>query len=409
MKFLALAFRNVFRNSRRTALTLLVITFGATALILAGGFFLYNYEGLRETSIRNGLGHLQIYTRDHLDKSEEHPLQYGINHYRELQEWLEGRPHVMATTAQVDFVGLISNGEKSEAFLGNGVEPDRETLLGFSLNLKEGEPLSEESSDAGQVILGTLLAKSLNAKVGDVLTVMSTTTDGALNAIDVKVVGMYSTGIKEYDARSIRMPLQSAQHLLESDRVSKVIVKLDATRNTEMVRDELAAAKLGPYGAGLEMKTWQALATFYNQVVSLYNSIFVFVGAIIVILVVLSSSNTMMMSVYERVREIGTLMALGTRRRQVLTIFVLEGFLIGVLGATIGLAVSYGLIGVINHAGLMMPPPPSFNKGFPLLVKFVPELFAAVFFMMVALLTVAALVPAARGSRLEIVDALGHV
>ena len=134
--FLRIAFRNVFRNTRRTALTVLVISFGAAALILSGGFFAYNFDGLRETTIRNGLGHLQVATARYVADGEERPMQHGLERYAELQEWLESRPHVRATAAQIDFVGLISNGDKSEAFLGSGVDPEREAAMGFTLNLK---------------------------------------------------------------------------------------------------------------------------------------------------------------------------------------------------------------------------------------------------------------------------------
>jgi putative ABC transport system permease protein len=403
--FLLIAFRNVFRNTRRTTLTLLVISFGAAALILSGGFFAYNFSGLRESTIRNGIGHLQVVTARYLEAGEERPLQNGIEGHAELQRWLAARPHVTATTAQIDFVGLISNGEKSEAFLGSGVDPARERAMGFSLNLKQGTPLGAEND----VLLGVGLAASLKARTGDVLTLMGTTTDGALNAVDVRVAGLYATGIKEFDARALKVSLPTAQRLLDTERVTKVIVRLDETSRTEEMRAALLAAGLGPHGQGLALRSWRDLASFYKQVVLLYNAIFLFLGVIIFILVVLSSSNTMMMSVFERVREIGTLMAFGTRRRQVLAIFVLEGAVLGVLGGLCGLAVSYGLIQAINHAGLTMPPPPSFSTGFPLLIKLVPGLFAGVFFLIVAMLTASAVLPAWRGARLRIVDALGHV
>jgi putative ABC transport system permease protein len=403
--FLRIAFRNVFRNTRRTALTVLVISFGAAALLLSGGFFAYNFDGLRETTIRNGLGHLQISTERHLTQGEERPLENGLEGYARLQEWLESREHVRATTAEIAFVGLISNGEKSEAFLGSGVDPERERLMGFSLNLKDGEGLSADDD----ALLGVGLASALKATPGDVLTLMGTTTDGALNAVDVRVAGLYATGIREFDSRALKVSLRTAQRLLDTDRVTKVIVRLDATRHTEEVRSALVAAGLGPQGAGLGVRSWHELAHFYKQVVLLYDAIFLFLGVIIFILVVLSSSNTMMMSVFERVREIGTLMAFGTRRRHVLAIFVLEGAVLGVLGGLCGLAVSYGLIQVINGAGLIMPPPPSFSTGFPLEVKLVPSLFGGVFVLIVAVLTASAVLPAWKGARMRIVDALGHV
>lgn len=406
VKLVPIAFRNVFRNTRRTALTLLVIGFGVAALVLAGGFFAYNFEGLRETTIRNGLGHLQIFNARYLEEGEEKPLEQGIEDYPALQAWLEAQPRVKATTAQVDFVGLISNGDKSEAFIGSGIDPGREFAMGFGFSLKEGEPLSPEGE--AQILLGTGLAASLKAKLGDVLTLMGTTQHGALNALDVRVSGFFSTGIKEFDARAVKVALSTAQSLLATTRATKVIVRLDATRHTDEMAATLLAAGFGGR-EGLRVKTWFDLATFYKQVVLLYETIFVFLGSIIVILVVLSTGNTMMMSVLERVREIGTLLALGTRRRHVVAIFVLEGLFIGLLGGALGLLGSWGLIKWINASGIMMPPPPSFSRGIPLQVNVVPELFAGVFALTALLMVVSALAPALRGARLRIVEALGHV
>lgn len=408
LKFGVIAVRNVFRNTRRTAFNVLVITFGCVALLVAGGFIQGNFEGLRERTIRNGLGHLQVFTAAYLEGREERPLQQGVADPAALEAWLRQQPHVKLTAAQIDFVGLLSNGERSEPFVGAGVQPDREAAMGFALSLQSGEPLFEDGGD-DQVLLGSGLAATLKAKVGDVLTVLGTTSDGALNAVDVRVVGLYSTGIREFDARALKLPLRTAQRLLGSERVTKVIVKLDATRHTDEVAAALRASGLGPAGGGLQLRTWRDLAGFYTQVVGLYTTIFAFLGVIIVVLVVLSSANTMMMSVLERVAEIGTLLAIGTRRRQVLAIFVLEGFLIGCLGGLCGLAASYGTIALLNAAHITLPPPPSFSTGVPLLVKVVPGMFAAVFGLLAAILSLAALLPAARGARLPIVEALAHV
>lgn len=406
MRFLQIALRNVLRNTRRTALTVLVLSCGSAAVILTGGFAAATFEGLRERTIGNGLGHLQIFTGEYLDEREDQPLQYGIANYDELRGWLEEQDRVAGATARIDFVGLISNGDKSEAFVGSGLEVEREEQLQFRLKLEGGENLNGEDD---QVLLGVGLAESLNVQVGEFLTLLATTADGALNAIDVEVAGFFTTGISAYDARAIRVPLASAQRLLDRERVTKLIVKLEKTEDTATAYADLTAAGLGPAGGGLRIKTWEELATFYGQVVNLYNAIFVFMGLIIVVLVILSSSNTMMMAVLERLQEIGTLMALGTRRRQIVGIFLLEGALIGVLGGALGLLFSLGLIHLINSAEVIMPPPPSFSTGIRLVIKIVPGLFAGVLLMMMTTLTFASFMPALRGARMQIVKALGHV
>lgn len=407
-KFFRIASRNVFRNPRRTAFTLLVITFGAVSLILAGGFIANNFQGLRELTIRNGLGHLQVFTTQHMNGPEERPLQYGIDDPAALQKWLEAQPHVVATAPEIEFVGLISNGEKSEAFLGRGIDPARQTALGFNTNVKTGRPLDPNASEA-EVILGTGLAKNMKVQLGTPLTLLGTTTDGALNAIDVRVVGFFSSGIKEFDARALKVSVPTAQTLLNSPRVTKLIVKLDKTGNTESAAAAIGKGLRGIGRTDLGLRTWRDLASFYKQVVMLYSSIFLFLGVIIVVLVVLSSSNTMMMTVFERVQEIGTLLALGTRRRHIILIFLFEGLVIGAIGGLLGLVAGYAAMHGINAAGITMPPPPSFDRGIPLNINFVPELYVAVFALVATTLVVSAMIPSVRAARLRIVDALRHV
>jgi putative ABC transport system permease protein len=402
MKLTRIAFRNVFRNPRRTAFTLFVIVFGAVAMILAGGFVASNFQGLREMTIRNGIGHLQIFTQKFIDGREDKPLELGIENPAAVQAWLAKQPHVVATSPEIEFVGLISNGEKSEAFLGRGIDPGKQEALGFNVNIKEGKALSGAESE---VILGTGLAEALNVKPGDSLTLLGTTTNGALNAIDVTVAGTFATGIKEFDQRAIKVAVPTAQTLLDTKRVTKLIVKLDSTANTPIAAAQLRKS-LPPE---LGMKTWRELATFYKQVVMLYSSIFLFLGIIIVILVVLSSSNTMMMTVFERVQEIGTLMALGTRRRQIVAIFLLEGLVIGIFGGLLGWVAGFGMSKGINVAGITLPPPPSFDRGIALHINFVPQLYVGVFVLVTITLVMAAIIPAIRAARLRIVDALRHV
>jgi len=209
----------------------------------------YGIEALAEAGIRD-IGIVVGDTRDEIKAAVGDGSRWNVRVTYIPQDAPRGLAHAV----------LIA-----EPFIGNGVEPEREAEMGFSLNLKEGEPLWEDGGE-DQALLGTGLAASLKAKVGDVLTVMGTTSDGALNAVDVRVVGLYSTGIKEFDERALKVPLRTAQHLLNSDRVTKIIVKLDATRRTESVAAALVAGGLGPQGAGLGVKTWGDLAGFYAQI-----------------------------------------------------------------------------------------------------------------------------------------------
>jgi len=407
IKFMKLAMKNVFRNRRRTIITGLVLVFGATALILAGGFIAFTFRGLSESTIHGRLGHIQIYNKDFFSKDEEKPLELGLENIQELKHNIMTQSNVRFTMARIEFMGLISNGDKSVAFLGRGVEPEKELKLSdFALDVEQGKFLGEtpENKLEAEVILAMGLAKSLKAKIGDYLTLMTTTSNGALNAMDIKVAGIYSTGIPEYDERALMIDLSAAQQLLYTSKVTKLVVVLDETDKTEAV-----AASIEKLFPDVRAKRWFDLATFYNAVVRLYNSIFGFLGFIIFVIVVLSSSNTMMMSIFERTKEIGTQLAVGTSRARLLINFLYEGLIIGVLGALIGLLTAFVLATIINNAGVTMPAPPGSTRGYPLLIDHVFAVYIGVFILITMTTVVSTVIPALKASRLIIVDALGHI
>jgi len=273
-----LAFRNIFRNRRRSAITLVVIVFGAVGLILFGGYKARTFFALRESTIRNRLGHLQIYKRGFAHAEAQKPLQFGLENADELRRAVERDPRVSMTTAQITLMGLVSNGDKSETFLATAVEPKQDRQMAAQ-RITAGGDLPPNESDA--VILGRGLAASMHAKPGDYLTLMSTTTTGSLNAMDVRVAGIFMSGIKEYDDRAIKMPLAGAQTLLQTKKVERLIVMLRNTDDTAAVHAALARTL-----RDVEFKEWSELATFYHQVVLLYNGIFGFLGIVVFAIVV---------------------------------------------------------------------------------------------------------------------------
>ena len=387
-KFIKLATKNVFRNRRRTVITGLVLVFGATALILAGGFVSFSFRALSESTIRGQLGHLQIYNKDFFEKDEEKPLALGLENVDELKAKVMSQEHVRFTMARVEFMGLLSNGEKSAVFLGRGIEPEKEMeLSGNRAPVDSGKFLAGGATGSGddEVVVARGLAKSLKARIGESLTLMTPTST-------------------EYDERALMVDIRTAQQLLVSHKVSKLVVVLDETSHTQEVATALAARM-----PEVTLKRWDELATFYKAVVQLYSAIFAFLGVIIFVIVVLSSSNTMMMSIMERTREIGTQLAVGTSRLRLLVNFLYEGLMIGVFGGLLGLLIAAGLAELIDHSGLRMPPPPGGTTGYPLIVDLVPGVFVGVFLLIVTTTVISTIAPAFKASRMKIVDALGHV
>lgn len=405
MRLILFALRNLARNRRRSAAVLSLIALGSAALLIAGGYAAANFSGLRERTIRNGVGHLQVGGRTVGDRDV--PLSNGIEDVESLRRLVRSDPAVRAAAARVDFTGLASTDDRSVAVIGRGVEPDEEYgRAEFSPTMVEGRRVA--GGERHESMVAARLAQSLGLKPGDPLTLMAATVDGAINGIDTTVVGIYTTGVRELDERALVVRVDTAQALLATTRVSKLVVVLNRTEDTLAARAALLQ-RLEAGGHTLTIQTWSELAPFYHQVRALFSGIFGFLGVIITVLVVLSAGNATTMTVMERVREIGTLMAVGTSRLRIMAMFVVEGLTLGAVGGLLGLGLGYVLALALSAAGIQMPPPPTFTRGFPLQIDVVPALYASVFVVMVLTLGIAALLPAARAARLRITDALGHV
>jgi putative ABC transport system permease protein len=407
-KFLLLAFRNVFRNRRRTVMTLMMVGGGVAGLLMVGGFFAFMMRGLRESTIRNGLGHIQIFTAEHFRRDEVHVLDTGISDWRQVAASVRSAEHVRGVAPRIEFYGMLSNGVKSSVFMGSAVDPQTERDMGFSPRLSSGRDLAANSNGEVEALIGTGVARSMSVKVGDGLTILAVTADGALNGIDVQIVGIVNSGFKALDDRYLRISLPSAQRLLQSDRVTNLVVGLDTTENTDKV-----AAGFGPHLQGLsqqmELRKWIDLADYYKQVRTLFSGIFLFLGIIVFFMVLMASVNTLLMAMMERTREIGTMLAMGTPRLWIVALFMVEATLIGILGAAVGLA-GGNLLGVLlNASGLHIPPPPGTTVDMAFKVLYMPSLMVGSALMVIVSLALASILPALRASRLQIAEALAHV
>jgi len=407
-KFLLLAFRNVFRNRRRTVMTLLMVGGGVAGLLLVGGFFARMFWGLRESTINDGLGHIQIFTAEHFSREEKHVLDTGIDNWRQVVANISTGGHVRGVAPRIEFYGMLSNGVKSGVFMGSAVDPVAESGLGFVPRLTTGRDLDSKPAGEAEAIIGAGVARSMSVQPGDGLTLLAVTSDGALNGIDVQVVGIVNTGYKEVDDRYLRITLPSAQRLLQSDRVTNLVVGLDNTDNTDLVAAQLAP-RLSGLPQHLVLKKWIDLAAYYKQVRSLFSTIFVFLGIIVFFMVLMSSVNTLLMAMFERTREIGTMLAMGTPRAWIMGLFIVEATLLGVLGAIVGVA-GGNLLGVIlNHSGIHLPPPPGTTAPMAFRVLHVPSLMVGSSVLVIVSLALASILPAVRASRLQIAEALSHV
>ena len=405
---LKIALRNVFRNKRRTGLTLLAIVFGAVAIIVFGGYAEQVYVGLRETTINSQLGHIQIFRQGYAEHAKREPESYLLDPetVKKVKDILEEIPEVQVVATRLNFSGLLSNGSTSIGVFGIGMEAELEAEMSSGLTIIKGEDLFADEEDA--VLLGEGLAHTMEMQPGEVLTLLSSTADGAINALDVTVAGIFNTYAKEYDDRAMRMNLPHTKLLLYTDEVTRVVVLLKETAFTEKTAS-LLTARLKDAELEVEIKTWRDLADFYNSVKMMFGNLFGFIQIIVVVIVVLGIANTMMMTVMERTSEIGTIRALGTKKRGVMQLFLLEGLIIGVLGGLLGVFSGIGAAELISAMEIMMPPPPGASKGYPINIKIVPEVLSLSFGLAVVAALCSSFYPAFKASRLRIVDALRFV
>jgi putative ABC transport system permease protein len=402
-----LAWRNLVRQKRRTFLMGSVVAFGFAAFALAGGFIAQSFEGLKEGTIRS-VGHLQVVDRRAVGGNEEATLEFGLKDAGRARAIASREPGVDTVLPRIEFVGLATNGTKSVPYLGLGVDPGPEQSSSLAGELVvAGKYLS--SADEPEVVLGTGLASALGVKPGDTITLMATTPDGSLNAVDGVVSGLVDVRIKELNDRYLAGGIGLVSRLLEtSETVSKLVIFVKKGVDEKRVAPRLERALVAA-GFPVAVRRWQDLAVFYGQVKMLYIGIFGFVGAVLIVIVILSAAIVMTMAATERTREIGTLRAIGTRPSGIQKMFLAEGAVLALAGCVAGALIALVVRTVLNASGLVLPPPPGATHGMPINVRLYPLAYAAGVATMVVTMLVASWFPARRASRIPIVDALTHV
>jgi len=398
-----LAFRNIFRQRLRTALTLAAIITGVVAIIISGGFVEDVFVQLRESTIHSRIGHVQILRSGYLEYGRRDPARYMIAQPKDVVDAVQAIPHVQAVMTRVNFSGLANNGRADLPIIGEGVEPGREAQLGTATTIVAGRALRD--ADAFGAMIGEGVAAALHLRPGSFVTLMVNTPEGALNTLEYEVIGVFRTFSKDYDDRAVRIPLSAAQELLFTKSVHSVVVLLDDTAATDAVTATIRT-KLEPLG--YVVKPWYELADFYQKTEALYRRQFGALQSIILVMLVLSVASTINMVVYERTGEFGTLLALGLRRRQIFKLVLLENALLGLLGSLLGVVAGGALAGLISGIGISMPPPPGSNVGYTATIRLVPWVLVMAALTGALAAVMAAVLPARRASRLPVVDALRH-
>lgn len=414
--WLRFAFRNLLRNRRRSLYTIVAVAIGFAAINVFGGFTAYIFTNLRESFIYDqGNGHLTVFkAKAGAAQGAMEPAEtlLAADEIRQVRAVAIADREVVGVSEVMNLTGLISNGELSTIFVATAWVPSekqalRERARGLISRLKsyDGQPLSDGLSYG--IGIGRLLANKLGSQPGAPAILMAPTVHGQINAVDAQVVQLTDTAMEMLEDKWVVMPLSLARSLYDTDGASRVNLLLATD-------DDLAAARarleqrLRAAGLAVDVAEWRDLSPFYVKVERMFNVIFFFMFLIVSIIIVMSVVNTVSMTVLERSREIGTLRAMGAQRPQVITLFSLEGALLGLFGCLLGVFV---LLAALAMIGYLKPywNPPQMARAIPLEVYVVPEYLALSTLFLTALSFASGVFPARRIARRNIVEALGHV
>ncbi|MEW6513475.1 MAG: FtsX-like permease family protein [Pseudomonadota bacterium] len=398
---LKLALRNIFRHRGRTGMTLASVLFGVVALILAGGFIEDTIVETGEAMIRSSTGHVQVARKGYWEFGSQKPEQYLIEDVATLRKQMEAAPDVEDVMFRIGFSGLLGNGRTDWSIVGEGVEPEREARLASYITVVAGRQMTDK--DAFGMMIGAGVAKALKLGAGDTASLLVSTAGGATNLLEFEIVGVFQTFSKDYDARAVRIALPAAQELLATPGAHLGVMLLKETAATDAAASALRAVLPG---GDFAIKTWVDLNEFYNQTVTLYEQQFGFLTVIIMVMLLLSVSNTVNIGIFERVSEFGTMMAIGNRSNRVFGLVVTESLCLGIVGSLAGVVIGTLLALGISAVGIPMPPPPNADQGYISKVLVVPEVLLLAFSTGVMAALLASLLPARKVSRMHIADAL---
>lgn len=411
---LAIASRNLLRYRRRTSLTLLLIVIGMLAVLLfvaVAGSFKAMMIGQITDSL---LGHVQVHRKGYVAAIDSLPLNLNMrpNMLAKLDEALKAEPAIAAWSPRIKFGGMFSNFTETTSIRVNGIDPEREaaTVPLLPGRIAEGDK-SGPLVARGQIVIPQLLARGLKVKVGDTVVVVATNKDGSVNGKTFVVRGIMEA-VTGPGGRDSYVHIEDARELLRMNEaeVSEIVVRLKDFSQLDRVGARLKAAVEGLTNKEgkpmLEVHDWTQLSPFAN-IARMIDLMTLFIKIMLVSIVLVAVMNVMIMAVFERIREIGTIAAIGTPPSRILSLFLAEGLMLGIVGTVAGIAVSLAAIAGINVWK------PTFNFGQQQGLVMAPSIAAGdvltIASLVILVAVIASLQPAWKASRMDPITALRHV
>ena len=403
---LRIAFRNVLRNRRRSIITFSAVFLALGVMVGLRGFLNGMQATIRESIILGQTGALQVHRKGFLKSVNTSSLDLDLPTDAAFMGRILGVKGVKAATARIAFGGIANANDTSAVALFSAIDPEQETLVCPRRleMISSGQTLAQAGPEAG--IFTPELAANLGIKLGQQATLLINDKEGVMNALDLNFVGVYGQpGLPLPEKKIGYVPLLYAQKLLRMEgRATEIAIAVNNLDDAGKLKPVLQAA----VGPEYEVVTWLDVAASVEEAIASQNAVLSLIATIFLFIALLGIANTMLMSVLERTREIGTMMSVGVRRRQILSLFLLEAALLGLLGGLLGAAAGCTFVFYYGHAGITFKFPgmlaplhiyPTITTGYVLFVLTLAAGGAAL----------AALWPSVRASRMRPVEALASV
>jgi putative ABC transport system permease protein len=400
------------RYKRRTLLTASLVTIGVVFVLLfisISGSFKNMMVGQMTDSM---LGHLEVHRKGYLASIDNLPLNLNLKlqAYQKLEGILKQQPEVEAFSPRIKFGGMFSTFVETTNIRLNGVYPDLEfkTVPLLPSRLTNG---TKKTLEKGEIWIPELMSKSMKVNLGDTVVVIATNKDGSVNGRQFKVAGVLES-VTGPGGRDGYIHIEDAMEVLrmEEMEVSEVAIRLKNFGQLHAFSDKLErllSGEVNKQGKPIyEVHTWEKLSPFYN-IARMIDLMAFFIKLMLIAVVLVSIMNVMIMAVYERIREIGTIAAIGTLPGKILSMFVLEGLFLGTMGALAGDLIGLIIILILNRVGITF----DFGRetGLVLSATIGPSDVLMISVIVIFISVVASLQPAYKASRMEPIKALRHV
>jgi ABC-type lipoprotein release transport system permease subunit len=406
--FIKLAWRNMWRNWRRTSIALVAIVLGLILLLFFDGMITGSDQAIFGNAVRLYGGNIQIHAPGYRAKASRLPM-YPLDNADAVAQAARTQPQVVAAAKRINTGGFITSNEGTFPVSITGLEPSVEMAVSIQAeNINQGRFLLDDEGDS--IIIGQGLADLLKVNVGDRANLTGRSKRGQMRQRTMTIVGIYDLDMREAEERAVFMSLSEAQTLYNLRRqATEVAVTLQDIEQEKAALTALQAAL-----PGAEVDSWQTLRPEIRETMDTKKVFTSVMGLVVILIASIGILNLMMMAAFERTREMGVLAALGMKSRQIMGLFLLEGALIGVVGAVIGCVTGALLLGWVGQVGIDYSAASGAGEMVALMGnRLYPSVTPAGVInrgVVVALIaTLASLYPAWQASRKEPAEALHHV